>query len=249
MSKKLHIRNQLHHHDPDFINRVKGAFKVLEKYFRYQVVGLENIPKNTGCLLVMNHGIIPWHGFLLAKKMMDKGIYPRGLGAGFLFDIPLVREFFLKSGAVNANPKNAQALLKQKQIVMLAPGGIYEGLVCQPGMKRIPWERRKGFVKLACDAGVPIVPSNCPAVNDVYDNSTFLLKLRIKILEATRFSLPLFHGIGLLPYPKKLTHYVGKPIPVTPKKGESKPKQVLRIHKEVIRSMKELQDMAQKSSK
>ncbi len=237
----LHIRNQLHLHDPVFLHKLMPIFDFVEKYFRYEVVGIENVPKNKGSLVVMNHGIIPFHGFLMAKALIQqRGIYPRGLGAGFLFSIPWVRDFFLKGGAVNANHRNARALLDEGNCVMLSPGGIYEGLICQPGMTRIPWERRKGFVRLALESRVPIIPTYCTGINEVYSNSRFLLKLRIKILEATRFSLPLFYGIGLIPFPVKLIHFVGKPVPARIQKGEDFEQAVKRIHHQVMDEMRQL---------
>ncbi len=236
-----HIRNQLHHHTPAFLRRLMPYFDLLETYFHYEVLGLENIPAKKGCLVVLNHGIIPYHGFLMTKKLIQKrGIYPRGLGAGFLFSIPLVRDFFLKGGVVNANPKNAKALLRQGNCVILAPGGIYEGLIARPGMKRIPWERRTGFVRLAVETGAPIIPTFCVGINEAYYNSKLLLKLRIKILEATRFSLPFFYGIGLLPFPVKLTHFVGKPISSRKKKGETIEQAVKRVHHQVLEAVKKL---------
>jgi hypothetical protein len=63
----------------------------------------------------MNHGIIPYHGFLLAKMIFETyHVVPRGLGAEFLFRIPGLRQFFLKGGAVNASPRNAERLLREK---------------------------------------------------------------------------------------------------------------------------------------
>ncbi len=240
-NKSTHVRNELTHHDPSFLNKIIPYFNVMEKYFRYEVVGLEHIPIGKRSLVVMNHGIIPYHGFLLCKKVIERRkVYPRGLAAGFLFSIPLVRDFFLKGGAVNANPKNGERLLKNDQCLFLAPGGIYEGLVCEPGMKRIPWERRKGFVRLALQTRTPIIPTFCVGINDVYWNSRLFLKWRIKILEAIRFSLPLFYGLGLAPLPVKLTHFVGKPIPARIKSGETFEQAVKRIHTQVMDAMKEL---------
>lgn len=233
--------DDLHQHDPKFIDQVLPYFDLLQKYFRYETVGLQNIPKNKPCLLVLNHGIIPYHGFLLGKKMVqERGIYPRGLGASFLFSLPFVKDFFLRGGTVNASDENAKNLLKEKHCLMVAPGGIYEGLVVKPGMTRIPWERRKGFVRLAVEADACIVPTYCDGINDVYYNSDFLLKWRIKINEKTRFSLPLFMGLGLLPFPKKLVHFIGNPISVQKKKGESQKEQVSRIHSEVLEVMKRM---------
>lgn len=225
------------------MDKVLPLFKLLTYYFRYSVTGLENIPLNKASLVAMNHGIIPYHGFMLTVSCIeDLGLYPRGLGAGFLFDIPFVREFFLRGGAVNANPKNARQLLKEGNCVMLSPGGIYEALIARPDMDRIPWERRTGFVEMAVETQVPIVPSYAKGIDNAYFNSKFLLKLRIKILERTRFSMPLFAGLGLLPFPVKITQSVGKPISSHKRKGESIDEAVERIHAQVIQAMEKLRD-------
>ena len=226
--------------DPDFVDRISPFFTLMEKYFRYEVRDIENIPTKKA-LVVMNHGIIPFHGFLLAKKIVeDLGVYPRGLGADFLFHIPGVREFFLKGGAVQANPRNAEGLLKDNNVVMLAPGGIYEALISKPGLGRIPWERRKGFIRVAIKTKTPIVPTYGQGINAAYFNSYLGLRQRIKILEKTRFSMPLFFGLGLMPLPVKLTHLVGKPIRPTQRKGETHSEQIERIHGMVLDAMAEL---------
>jgi len=229
--------------DPKFLELVAKIFAPLEWYFRYEVQGLHKIPKQGSSMIVMNHGIIPYHGFLLARRVFTElKIPPRGLGASFLFEVPLLREFFIKGGAVEANPKNAEKLLRQGCCVMLAPGGIYEALVTTPGMKRIPWERREGFVRVACKTNTPIIPSYCHGIDKVYFNSKFMLKRRIKILEKTRFSIPLFWGLGLLPFPIKLTQFLGDPIYPKRHKKESFNQQVERIHIEVIKTMEHLRD-------
>ena len=51
---------------------------------------------------------------------------------------------------------------------MIAPGGIYEALIAKQGLRRIPWERRKGFVELAVKTKTPIVPTYCRGINSVY---------------------------------------------------------------------------------
>jgi len=226
--------------DPKFIKKISPFFSILEKYFRYEVKGFKNIPRRKA-LVVMNHGVIPYHGFLLAKKIFETyHVVPRGLGAEFLFHIPGVREFFWKGGAVNASHKNAERLLKQKELLLLAPGGIYEALIAKKGLKRIPWERRQGFVELAVETQTPIVPTYGQGINSVYYNSYFLLRPRIKLLEQFRFSLPFFFGLGFFPFPRKLIHRVGKPIDPRRKKGESKSQQIHRLHQEVIKAMAKL---------
>src|SRR4029434_4303459 len=119
MTKKKKKSSAFPEVDKKFIAAVRPLFTALEKYFRYEVRGIHNIPKGKS-LVVINHGVIPYHGFLLAKKIIDDlKIHPRGLGADFLFEIPGVREFFLKGGAVKVGHTNAENLLKHDQHVML----------------------------------------------------------------------------------------------------------------------------------
>jgi hypothetical protein len=125
-------------------------------------------------------------------------------------------------------------------LILLAPGGIYEALIAKKGLRRIPWERRRGFVELAVKTNTPIVPTYCQGINSVYYNSYLLLKPRIKLLEQFRFSLPFFFGLGFFPLPRKLVHRVGKPIDPRKKKSETSAAQIHRIHEEVIEAMAQL---------
>src|SRR3989338_5925870 len=227
--------------DPEFVYRVRRFLGPLRRYFRFRVWGLEHIPKRGPAIIVMNHGIIPYHAYLFHMYLVSKlKIYSRGLGASFLFDIPFINQLFLKGGAVDANEENALKLLREKNIVMLSPGGIYEALIAKKGLRRIPWERRQGFVRIAVKTRAPIIPTYCQGINSVYYNIYFLFNSRIKFLELTRFSLHFFFGLGLFPLPKRLTHIIGAPIPIKRKKGETRGQQIHRIHQEVIQSMSEL---------
>lgn len=238
VKKQTHLRNRLDLYDPSTAQNFFSWLWSLEKYFRFEVKGVKNLPPKKGALVVMNHGIIPYHGLLFGKSLLqDYNIPLRFLGAGFLFDIPYIKGLAVKIGVVNANPKNAKKLLQQKNYVLVAPGGIYEALIAKQGLKRIPWERRVGFVKTAMDANVPIVPTYCQGINSVYINSYLFLKARIKILEKIRFSMPFFYGLGLLPFPIKLTHVIGKPISSQKRKNETTRQAINRIHQNVIDEM------------
>jgi 1-acyl-sn-glycerol-3-phosphate acyltransferase len=227
--------------NPHFFRKVAPLLEVMERYFGYEVVGLENIPARGPALVVMNHGVIPFHAYLLIKQIFFKlGRIPRMLAAKFLFQIPVLRNLFMQGGALDANHRNAKAVLKRGELAMVAPGGIYEALLVHPKMKTIPWHGRYGFVVLACKMEVPIIPSYCQGINEVYLTSRALLKQRVRILRKYWFSLPLFFGIGLLPLPVKLTHRVGEPISTLRRKGETFRKTVRRVHEETLMAMKEL---------
>jgi hypothetical protein len=51
-----------------------------------------------------------------------------------------------------------------------------------------------------------------------------------------------------LPFPVKLTHWIGHPIETKVKKGETFRDAVRRIHHEVLAAMKDLQEMAKRRS-
>lgn len=221
--------------DAGMWKKVGPFMDMMGKYFRYEVRGIENIPSGRPCLVVMNHGIIPFHAYLLANKIVeDLKRFPRGLVAHFLFQIPGIREFISKWGGVDASPENGEMLLRHNQIVILCPGGIYESLIATSRVLRGPWRRHRGFVKLAIRTKASIVPTYCQGMTSTYFNSYLFLKWRIKFLNWTRFSLPFFFGIGLLPFPVKLTHWIGRPIVMRRKRGETFEQQVTRTHHEVI---------------
>ena len=232
-----------------FFRKVSPLLKFGERYFSYEVQGWENIPKKGPALLVMNHGVLPFHAFLLTRQVYLKiGRLPRTLAAEFLFQVPIFRDMILKGGGLNASRRNAGTLLKRGDLVTVAPGGIYEALLIHPGTKRIPWQRRYGFVAAALKMKAPIIPSYCEGINEAYLTSQIFLKRRLRQLKKSRFAWPFFIGIGLLPFPVKLTHWIGSPIETKIKKGETFRDAVRRIHDEVLSAMKDLQDMARRRS-
>lgn len=227
--------------NPQFLRDIAALFDFLQRYFRYETRGLEQVPKRGPALLVMNHGVLPFHAYLLIREIFFRlGRLPRTLGARFLFQTPLLREIAVQVGAMNANHRNAKAALEAGELVLVAPGGIYEALLVHPGMKTIPWHGRYGFAVVACKMGAPIIPTYCQGINEVYLTSRVFLRQRVRILRRIRFSLPFFFGIGLLPFPVKLVHRIGKPISTKRRKGESFRKAVRRIHEEVLAAMREL---------
>ncbi|MFO1464259.1 MAG: lysophospholipid acyltransferase family protein [bacterium] len=227
--------------DPEFLVKISPLVWLLERYFRYEVRGIENLPRRGPGLVVMNHGVLPFHAYMLIKEIFFQvGRLPRMLGAKFLFQVPLLRHIALQVGALDANHRNAKAALRGGDLVMVAPGGIYEALLVHPGMRTVPWYGRYGFSVLACKMGVPIIPSYCAGINEAYFTSAAFLKQRVRFLRRTWFSLPFFFGIGILPFPVKLVHRIGKPILPKRRKGESFRSEVRRVHEKVLAAVKEL---------
>lgn len=187
----------------------------LQIYFRYSVIGLRNIPKQGGALLVMNHGFVPIDMVFFASKVLK--ILKRRcrvLAHRRSWKVPVFREVALNLGIVNASPENAVRLLRRGELVCVFPGGEQEGLRPSSQSYELQWEGRTGFVETALEAKVPIVPCMGVGIDEIYH---VFPKPRVQ-------PIPFFMGLGAFPFPVKLTHHVGMPIIL--KKGRSDIKSV-----------------------
>jgi len=76
-------------------------------------------------------------------------------------------------------------------------------------------------VKLALQFGVPLVPCYCFGEADLYTQSAFLLGLRKWLVKAAGIAVTFACGPSVLapwrPYPVKLVHCVGPPVPLPPR--------------------------------
>jgi 1-acyl-sn-glycerol-3-phosphate acyltransferase len=149
--------------DPDYIReRLPGIWLLASLYFRGDVRGLGNIPEDGPVLLVGNHS-----GGNLTP---DTGVFTLAFNAYFGVERPFYQlahnlvlsmpglSFLRKFGTVAASPENAQRALDEGAALLVYPGGDYE-------VHRPVWERnkvdfggRKGFIRLALEHDVPIVP-------------------------------------------------------------------------------------------
>ena len=101
--------------------------------------------------------------------------------------------------------------------MQLYVGGEREQLLTgtQPQPIVVARERR-GFIRLALQYGLPIIP--CYVFNEdrLYHTSTFLLPLRLSLVKAARIALPLAYGrywwLPIVPRQKELLMVVGKPL-------------------------------------
>jgi len=221
--------------------KMTWLFDLLKKYFHYDVKGLEHIPASGPALLVMNHGLLVVDAVLLGLEMWRRnGRIIRFLGAHFLFQVPVLRELFLRARVVEGNPVTADELVDRGDVLGVMPGGVPEA--CRPSTERyqLRWGDRTGFVSLALRHSIPVIPAYCVGNDDLYhvfsDGSSTKEALGLR-----GFQLPLFMGLGLLPFPAKLTHYIGEPIFFEEDPDLAEDKDVcLRLRERVVQAMEEL---------
>ena len=234
---------RLTHKNGSFFSLVETFLPIIRGYFDYEVVGLENVPASGRAVLVANHGILPVDALLLHYAIRDTyGRWPRGLTDRRIFRIPLLRQIFMDLGIVVAHPETGQALLEQEEIITIMPGGSREAFKPSRERYQLLWKRRKGFVRLAMQTGSPIVPAICIGNDDLYHVFFDGYGLSERIYgKGALLPITLPVGLGPLPFPAKLTHYVGKPIRFRYQPEDAKdPKKVGRLHRRVVRAMQEL---------
>ena len=149
--------------DEEFLARLLPLMDVLCRYFAAEVRGFENVPESGPVLLVGNHsgGILTpdTSAFFTAwYRHFDFDRPLVGLAFDAAFGIPGFRTLMRKIGEVPANRENARKALQEGLPVLVYPGGDHEIFRPWAARNRIDFGGRKGFVKLALELGVPVVP-------------------------------------------------------------------------------------------
>jgi len=105
------------------------------------------------------------HGTLIFQRMFWRGDRIKNffrhdwrmLAASVLFRIPIVREMSLLFGAMDASRPACHTILKQGKSLVLWPGGLDEANTLTDD-DSVRLRTRSGFVRLAVEYGIPIVP-------------------------------------------------------------------------------------------
>ena len=244
--------------DPDYIRESLPRLWLLASlYFRGEVRGLGNIPEEGGVLLVGNHSggnLTPDTGiFTLAFSAyfgVERAFYQ--LAHNLVLSMPGL-SFLRKYGTVAASPDNARKALRSGAAVLVYPGGDYE--VHRPIWERhrVDFDRRKGFIRLALQERVPIVP--VVAVGG-QETSLFLSRgewlaralnldrmFRLKVLP---ISLALPWGVnvgdmmGHFPLPAKITVEALPPIDLYEEFGDEP--DLDEVYDHIVRQMQETLD-------
>ena len=192
---------------------------LFESYFRVEVKGVENLPDDSGALIVANHsGTIAVDAVMTALAVHDHTPSQRilrMLGADFVYSLPVVGEMARKTGSTLACAEDAHRLLTAGELVGVWPEG-FKG-IGKPYRERYRLQRfgRGGFVSSAVTAGVPIIPTAIVGAEEIYP-IIGNLPLVARLLGAPYFpvtpTFPWLGPLGLLPLPSKWIIEFGEPI-------------------------------------
>ncbi|WP_069162754.1 lysophospholipid acyltransferase family protein [Nocardia altamirensis] len=210
--------------DPEFIiDTVGPAWWFARAYFRAEVRGIEHIPADGPVLLVGNHS----GGNVSPEVLVTSLAFVRRFGPhrpfyqlahDMVMAYPLIGTLLRRFGTVGANQDSARQVLREGAVVLVYPGGDWE--VHRPTWEedKIDFAGRTGFLQLAWDEKVPIVPFvNAGAQQTALmltrgDRLARLLRLdRMMRLKVFPISIALPWGLnigdlaGHIPLPSKVT--------------------------------------------
>src|SRR5437763_6805396 len=216
-------RADLDERDPDYIReRLPLLWLFASLWYRGEVRGLGNIPDSGPVLLVGNHSggnMLPdTLVFTLAFSTyfgVERSFYQ--LAHNLVLSIPGLA-WLRKFGTVAASHENAREALRSDAALLVYPGGDYE--VHRPiwERNRVDFNGRKGFLRLAIEEDVPIVP--VVAIGG-QETAVFLSRgerlarilaldriFRLKVLPislALPWGLNVGDMLGHIPFPAKIT--------------------------------------------
>ncbi|OBF79203.1 glycerol acyltransferase [Mycobacterium sp. 852002-51163_SCH5372311] len=149
--------------DEATLQRQKFFWNVLVDYwFRMEIDGWENVPSPPALLVGIHSGApFVWDAWTVGLQWwrrfgQDRPLH--GTAHDALMAIPVIGRYFRAMGVLPAAPDAIATALAQGRDVALWPGGEVDSLRPWTERDRANLAGRKGFVKMAIRAGVPIVP-------------------------------------------------------------------------------------------
>jgi 1-acyl-sn-glycerol-3-phosphate acyltransferase len=135
---------------------------LMDYWFRMEIEGWENLP-DPPVLVIGVHAGAPfvWDAWTVGIQWWRRFGSERvlhGTAHDALMAAPLIGSYFRKMGVLPAAPDSIAAALAAGHDVALWPGGEVDSLRPWVERDKAVLAGRKGFVRMAINAGVPIVP-------------------------------------------------------------------------------------------
>lgn len=160
--QKRRLFRDLERVDPVFAKKMMPFLKGLwDHYFRCDISGWENVPEKRALYVGNHNGLITFEVLMLFYAWWEKfGSNRRALGLAHSVALnnPFFRWIVPRLGAIPADPEIAIEALDRDYSLLVYPGGEKESFRPYTERKKVDFFQRKGFIKLALKAKVPIVP-------------------------------------------------------------------------------------------
>jgi len=156
-------RRSLGARDPRIIRLIAPIIHAFaDRYYRAEVEGAEHLSSHAALIVATHNGIWTFPDLVALASAFWKrfGTQTPGFGLGhrIVFLMPGLGEIARRVGGIPASEKNALAALAEDRPVLVCPGGDEDAMKPFSQRHRIHFGRRRGFIRIALLAGVPIIP-------------------------------------------------------------------------------------------
>ena len=189
--------------------------ELMKKYFRLEIVGIENIPTRGPVIIAPNHSGFSGFDALILAYILQQNTKrsPRVLTHHLWFLTETTSIPAHKLGFTEATYENGVNLLKKNHMIVLFPEGEHGNF--KPSTKRYQLQEfKRGFVRMALTTNAKVVPTIILGAEETHIN---LQELKFtKFLRGLVLPLPL----NILPLPAKWKIIFEKPMsfPFPPEK-------------------------------
>ena len=149
--------------DDETMHRQKFFWNpLMDHWFRMEMEGWEHVPERNALLVGIHSGApFVWDAWTVGVQWWrhfgeDRPLH--GTAHDALMAMPLIGRYFRSMGVLPAAPDSIATALAEGRDVALWPGGEVDSLRTWRDRDTANLAGRKGFVKIALQTGVPIVP-------------------------------------------------------------------------------------------
>ncbi len=206
--------------DPEFVHEaIAPALWLYRHYFRVEARGLEHLPEGPSLVIANHSGQLPLDGVMIGLAALleaDPPRYLRAMAEFWVPTLPYVSIFFSRIGQLVGTPENARRLLDQGEAVLVFPEGVRG--INKPITQAYQLQRfGLGFMRLALEAKVPIVPVAVVGAEEQYVSLANLEGLGRRLGMPALPVVPqlLVPALGLLPLPTRYHVEFGAPLTFT----------------------------------
>lgn len=199
--------------DTRVVSALRPLARIVSALHPARLDGLEHLPQGPA-LLVGNHGLLGYETIVFFHEILERtGRLPLGLADRWFFRVPGLRDVLVRAGGMLGSMQNARETLERGCWVVAYPGGAREVLKRSNEAKyRLQWDRSRGFAKLACELGIPIIPFAAAGVDDTFDIVGSLRGTGRLLMQHAKYDLPVLWGLGPFPRPVPFWFRFGAPI-------------------------------------
>ena len=163
VASPVNLKEGLNGPDPKLMTKQGGIWNALmDRYFRLEIDGWERLPDEP-CLLIGIHSGGPltmdaWTVLMAWWRQFGETRTLHGTAHDLLMNHRVLGKYFRRLGAISPSRENIQAAFDKGDDVILWPGGELDCYRTWADRDKAVLGGRKGFIRMAMRAGVPIVP-------------------------------------------------------------------------------------------